>query len=206
MTSGQAEEGGGICFAVCLAPQGWKAIILLFWAIYRERVPRPLFEWSVRATSPSLAWPNVSPYFKFCQTSHVNPQTAHPLPAEQKMYFIWNAFIHHCSLHCYNVKMANTILIFFFLFECIWCGVFLWYWSTQDISMTLTIFSQCYDTPYHSSLFVQIVCINICTVQPVVEVMAGFSGRLRVEFTTLIYWAVPSTSFQMELFPPQWVS
>lgn len=54
--------------------------------IERERVSGPLFEWSVRATSPSLAWPNVCPYLKFCQTSHVNPQATHPRPAEQKMY------------------------------------------------------------------------------------------------------------------------
>lgn len=71
-----------------------------------ESIPRPLFEWSVCATSPSLAWLNVSHYFKFFQTCQFKSQTT-LLPAEQKMYFSWHASFHHCSLHCCGVKMVT---------------------------------------------------------------------------------------------------
>lgn len=64
-----------IYFSVSVIPQAWKAIILLFWALFIEgKKARPHFEYSFCASSPSLTWANVYNYFKYSKPSHVNPQ------------------------------------------------------------------------------------------------------------------------------------
>lgn len=71
--------------------------------------------------------------------------TTHPLPAQQKMCLIWNAFIHHCSLHSYNVKIDLDFLLN--VLDMLTCFYDVDPYEIYPLTI-FSILSQCCDAPY----------------------------------------------------------